>query len=122
MGVWLQRKERQFIWLWTWADKRMIRILTKTMDYLDHFARLKRKENVEAVERLLSSHKELAKFERAQLGTYPLQLSLLLPSLRICHIYSSLPISIQRAPVYPLLHEVQTPLLWRRTNAPLPPR
>jgi hypothetical protein len=39
------------------------------MDYLDHFARFKRKENVEAVERLLSSHKELAKFERAQLGT-----------------------------------------------------
>lgn len=38
------------------------------MDYLDHFARFKRKENVEAVERLLSSHQELAKFERAQLG------------------------------------------------------
>jgi RNA polymerase Rpb4 len=40
------------------------------MDYLDHFARFKRKENVEAVERLLSAHQELAKFERAQLGTY----------------------------------------------------
>lgn len=40
------------------------------MEYLDHFARFKRKENVEAVERLLSSHQELAKFERAQLGTY----------------------------------------------------
>lgn len=44
------------------------RMLVKTMDYLDHFARFKRKENVEAVERLLSSHQELAKFERAQLG------------------------------------------------------
>jgi DNA-directed RNA polymerase II subunit RPB4 len=41
----------------------------KTTDYLDNFARFKRKENVEAVERLLSSHKELAKFERAQLGS-----------------------------------------------------
>lgn len=40
----------------------------KTTEYLDHFARFKRKENVEAVERLLSAHKELAKFERAQLG------------------------------------------------------
>lgn len=46
----------------------MYRMLTKTQIYLDHFARFKRKENVEAVERLLSAHKELAKFERAQLG------------------------------------------------------
>jgi DNA-directed RNA polymerase II subunit RPB4 len=46
-------------------------MLSKTQVYLDHFARFKRKENVEAVERLLSSHKELAKFERAQLGTLP---------------------------------------------------
>ncbi|KAI9743489.1 MAG: RNA polymerase B [Claussenomyces sp. TS43310] len=44
-------------------------MLVKTIDYLDHFARFKRKENVEAVERLLSAHQELAKFERAQLGT-----------------------------------------------------
>lgn len=44
-------------------------MLSKTRDYLDHFARFKRKENVEAVERLLSAHKELAKFERAQLGS-----------------------------------------------------
>lgn len=44
-------------------------MLLKTTDYLDHFARFKRKENVEAVERLLSAHKELAKFERAQLGS-----------------------------------------------------
>jgi RNA polymerase Rpb4 len=48
------------------------RMLSKTRDYLDHFARFKRKENVEAVERLLSAHKELAKFERAQLGSYSL--------------------------------------------------
>ncbi len=45
-------------------------MLSKTRDYLDHFARFKRKENVEAVERLLSAHKELAKFERAQLGEH----------------------------------------------------
>lgn len=44
------------------------RILQKTTDYLEHFARFRRKENVEAVERLLTAHKELAKFERAQLG------------------------------------------------------
>lgn len=45
-------------------------MLLKTTEYLDHFARFKQKENVEAVERLLSSHKELAKFERAQLGSF----------------------------------------------------
>jgi DNA-directed RNA polymerase II subunit RPB4 len=44
-------------------------MLNKTLEYLDHFARFKRKESVEAVERLLSAHQELAKFERAQLGT-----------------------------------------------------
>lgn len=43
-------------------------MLTKTVDYLDAFSRFKKKENVEAVERLLSSHKEFHKFERAQLG------------------------------------------------------
>ena len=47
------------------------RMLTKTMDYLDNFARFQKKENVEAVERLLSAHKEFHKFERAQLGTLP---------------------------------------------------
>ncbi|KAK2629490.1 hypothetical protein QTJ16_000310 [Diplocarpon rosae] len=54
------------------VDKKNINeteLLVKTTDYLDHFARFKRKENVEAVERLLSAHKELAKFERAQLGS-----------------------------------------------------
>ena len=45
-----------------------IRMLTQTLNYLDEFARFTRKENVEAVERLLSAHKQLAKFERAQLG------------------------------------------------------
>ncbi|KAI6087862.1 RNA polymerase Rpb4 [Hypoxylon rubiginosum] len=44
-------------------------MLTKTIDYLDTFARFKEKESVEAVERLLSSHKEFHKFERAQLGS-----------------------------------------------------
>lgn len=44
-------------------------ILNKTLDYLDAFARIKGKENVEAAERLLSARKELTKFERAQIGT-----------------------------------------------------
>lgn len=44
-------------------------MLLKTTQYLENFARFKRKENVEAVERLLSARKELAKFERAQLGS-----------------------------------------------------
>ena len=53
------------------ANCRSNSMLIKTTDYLEHFARFKRKENVEAVERLLSAHKELAKFERAQLGAHP---------------------------------------------------
>ena len=44
------------------------RMLTQTQNYLDAFARFRQKENVEAVERLLSAHKQLAKFERAQIG------------------------------------------------------
>ncbi|KAF4469642.1 DNA-directed RNA polymerase II subunit RPB4 [Fusarium albosuccineum] len=44
-------------------------MLNQTLGYLDHFARFTQKENVEAVERLLSAHKNLAKFERAQLGS-----------------------------------------------------
>lgn len=43
-------------------------MLNQTLNYLDHFSRFTQKENVEAVERLLSAHKDLAKFERAQLG------------------------------------------------------
>ena len=54
----------------TRAPWRAVRMLTKTIDYLDAFSRFKKKENVEAVERLLSAHKEFHKFERAQLGTY----------------------------------------------------
>ncbi|ORY60144.1 HRDC-like protein [Pseudomassariella vexata] len=45
-------------------------MLTKTVDYLDAFSRFKKKEHVEAVERLLSAHKEFHKFERAQLGMF----------------------------------------------------
>ncbi|KFY83853.1 hypothetical protein V500_09849 [Pseudogymnoascus sp. VKM F-4518 (FW-2643)] len=60
-------------------------MLNKTLEYLDHFARFKRKENVEAVERLLSAHPELAKFERAQLGSLCCELAeeakTLIPSL-----------------------------------------
>ncbi|KAF7526367.1 hypothetical protein G7054_g10812 [Neopestalotiopsis clavispora] len=52
-------------------------MLTKTMDYLDNFARFQKKENVEAVERLLSAHKEFHKFERAQLD----EAKTLIPSL-----------------------------------------
>lgn len=47
----------------------LARMLNSTLTYLDNFARFTQKENVEAVERLLSAHKNLAKFERAQLGT-----------------------------------------------------
>lgn len=50
------------------ADCCLHRMLNQTLNYLDHFARFTQKENVEAVERLLSSHKALSKFERAQLG------------------------------------------------------
>lgn len=45
-------------------------MLQQTLSYLDNFARFTRKENVEAVERLLSSCAQLSKFERAQLGMF----------------------------------------------------
>jgi hypothetical protein len=54
-----------------WLTLRLVKtysMLSKTIDYLDAFSRFKKKENVEAVERLLSAHKEFHKFERAQLG------------------------------------------------------
>ncbi len=51
-------------------DRNETDVLNKTLDYLDAFARFKQKENVEAVERLLSAHKELTKFERAQIGSF----------------------------------------------------
>lgn len=44
------------------------RTLIKTQDYLDVFARFKQKENIEAVERMLTSKTELELFERSQLG------------------------------------------------------
>ncbi|KAH8889511.1 hypothetical protein GQ53DRAFT_217640 [Thozetella sp. PMI_491] len=50
-------------------DRNETEILSKTLDYLDAFARFRHKENVEAVERLLSAHQELTKFERAQIGS-----------------------------------------------------
>ncbi|MCJ1263125.1 RNA polymerase B [Lobaria immixta] len=43
--------------------------LIKTQDYLDVFARFKQKENIEAVERMLTSKTELELFERSQLGS-----------------------------------------------------
>ena len=51
-------------------DRNETDVLNKTLDYLDAFARFKQKENVEAVERLLSARKELTKFERAQIGMF----------------------------------------------------
>lgn len=53
-------------------DRNETDVLNKTLEYLDAFARFKQKENVEAVERLLSAHKELTKFERAQIGEFSL--------------------------------------------------
>ncbi|KAL8709269.1 MAG: hypothetical protein Q9220_006012 [cf. Caloplaca sp. 1 TL-2023] len=43
--------------------------LIKTQDYLDVFARFKQKENIEAVERMLSAKQDLELFERSQLGS-----------------------------------------------------
>lgn len=58
----------------------MCRNLTKTLDYLDVFARFKDEENIKAVERLLNSHTELEMFERSQLGKSDLPRSLGLES------------------------------------------
>ena len=41
-------------------------------DYLDVFARFKSKENIEAVERLLTAHTEFESFEKSQLGKFDL--------------------------------------------------
>lgn len=47
------------------------RMLRSTQDYLDVFARFKQKENIEAVERLLSTQTHpLESFERSQLGKW----------------------------------------------------
>ncbi|KAL8648739.1 MAG: hypothetical protein Q9185_001538 [Variospora sp. 1 TL-2023] len=43
--------------------------LTKTQDYLEVFARFKQKENIEAVDRMLSAKPEFELFERSQLGS-----------------------------------------------------
>lgn len=51
-----------------WEELSSRRTLIKTQDYLDVFARFKLKNNIEAVERLLTSHTELELFERSQLG------------------------------------------------------
>lgn len=50
------------------GTRQLYRNLTKTLDYLDIFARFKDEENIKAVERLLNSHTELEMFERSQLG------------------------------------------------------
>lgn len=50
------------------SNNGIVRNLTKTLDYLETFARFKDEENIKAVERLLNSHTELEMFERSQLG------------------------------------------------------
>ena len=60
------------------SDNGFVRTLTKTMHYLEVFARFKDEENIKAVERLLNSHTELEMFERSQLGESLLP-SILLP-------------------------------------------
>lgn len=60
-------------------------MLTQTLNYLDAFSRFRQKENVEAVERLLSAHKQLAKFERAQIGTQDIPSSCAMDSLPTYH-------------------------------------
>jgi hypothetical protein len=57
------------------------RMLIKTQDYLDVFARFKQKENIEAVERLLASQTELEMFERSQLGKQRIPSALILSVL-----------------------------------------
>lgn len=59
------------------------RNLTKTLDYLDVFARFKDEENIKAVERLLNSHTELEMFERSQLGEFCFALPLLPSAKRL---------------------------------------
>lgn len=75
-GIWLETQEggkrKRGRSLRRMANRKIVflcRMLNQTLNYLDHFARFTQKENVEAVERLLSAHKDLAKFERAQLGS-----------------------------------------------------
>lgn len=65
-------------------------MLTQTLNYLDAFSRFRQKENVEAVERLLSAHKQLAKFERAQIGLHPTQSNGLLTGLEVIEMLTLL--------------------------------
>jgi DNA-directed RNA polymerase II subunit RPB4 len=44
------------------------RVLIKTQEYLEIFARFKQKESIEAVEHILMAQTDLDPFERAQLG------------------------------------------------------
>ncbi|KAK7745242.1 RNA polymerase B [Diatrype stigma] len=44
-------------------------ILSKTIEYLDAFSRFKKKENIEAVERLIDAHSQFHPFEKKQLGS-----------------------------------------------------
>ena len=60
------------------------RTLIKTQDYLDVFARFKQKENIEAVERMLTSKTELELFERSQLGQ-SIHSPAFLPLTFFCH-------------------------------------
>ena len=52
---------------WTRLRGSRARIMIKTEDYLDVFARFKRKENVGSVEKILAEA-PLERFERSQLG------------------------------------------------------
>lgn len=70
-------------------DRNETDVLNKTLDYLDAFARFKEKENVEAVERLLSSHKELTKFERAHIGWFFFFLLIFFPSFVSSLLFAS---------------------------------
>jgi hypothetical protein len=67
------------------------RNLTKTLDYLDVFARFKDEENIKAVERLLNSHTELEMFERSQLGKCPKCSRCLTALVPWCLIYPEFP-------------------------------
>jgi len=93
-------------------DRNETDVLNKTLDYLDAFARFKQKENVEAVERLLSAHKELTKFERAQIGRFALQFPRLLPSfcpLRELRVLTGCLLSGHRLPLLRQRRRVQDP-------------
>lgn len=80
----------------------MGRTLIKTQDYLDVFARFKVKENIEAVERMLTSHTEMELFERSQLGmlwrSYPLATTCLKDEARGWELMRSQGVCVVKAP------------------------